>query len=184
MAETPLRIMGLSGSYGKSTKNGMLVDLALKKAKELGAEISFWDLTEQPLPLVGAEGSWSDPVTKKFQEEASNCHGFLVSSPEYHGTMSGVMKNTFDWVYEKHVGGKIFGLMSTLGGMENSNTLNDMRIMIRWLHGIAVTRQLAIGHVKDAFDEDGNLIDEDSDRRLQSLVESVLNTAELYRNNP
>jgi FMN reductase len=54
--------------------------------------------------------------------------------------------------------------------------------MVRWLHGIAVTQQLAIGHVKDAFDEDGNLIDEDSDRRLQTLVESVLTTAELYRN--
>ena len=182
MAETPLRIMGLSGSYGQASKNSMLVDLALRKAKELGVEISFWDLTEQPLPLVGAEGSWSDPIVKKFQEEASNCDGFLVSSPEYHGTMSGVMKNTFDWVYEKHVGGKIFGLMSTLGGMENSNTLNHMRIMVRWLHGIAVTQQLAIGHVKDAFDEDGNLIDEDSDRRLQTLVESVLTTAELYRN--
>jgi hypothetical protein len=37
--------------------------------------------------------------------------------------------------------------------------------------------------VKDAFDEEGNLIDEDSDRRLQSLVESVLATAEMYRNN-
>lgn len=51
MAETPLRIMGLSGSYGKSSKNGMLVDLALRKAESLGAEIIFWDLTEQPLPL-------------------------------------------------------------------------------------------------------------------------------------
>jgi len=183
MAETPLRIMGLSGSYGISSKNGMLVDLALRKAEALGAEIIFWDLTEHPLPLVGAEGSWSDPITKKFQEAASNCDGFLVSSPEYHGTMSGVMKNTFDWVYEKHVGGKVFGLMSTLGGMENSNTLNHMRIMVRWLHGIAVTQQLAIGHVKDAFDDDGNLVDEDSDRRLQTLVESVLNTAEMYRNS-
>ena len=183
MAETPLRIMGLSGSYGISSKNGMLVDLALRKAEALGAEIMFWDLTEHPLPLVGAEGSWSDTMTKKFQEAASNCDGFLVSSPEYHGTMSGVMKNTFDWVYEKHVGGKVFGLMSTLGGMENSNTLNHMRIMVRWLHGIAVTQQLAIGHVKDAFDDEGNLVDEDSDRRLQTLVESVLKTAEMYRNS-
>ena len=183
MAETRLRIMGLSGSYGKSSKNGMLVDLALKKAENLGAEVIFWDLNEQPLPLVGADGCWSDPITKKFQEEASNCDGFLVSSPEYHGTMSGVMKNTFDWVYEKHVGGKVFGLMSTLGGMENSNTLNHMRIMVRWLHGIAVTPQLAIGHVKDAFDDEGNLIDPDSDTRLQKLVESVIKTADMYRNS-
>ena len=58
-----------------------------------------------------------------------------------------------------------------------------MRIMVRWLHGIAVTQQLAIGHVKDAFDEEGNLVDEDSNQRLQTLVESVLDTAQMYRNS-
>ena len=50
--------------------------------------------------------------------------------------MSGVMKNTMDWMYDKHVGGKAFGLMSTLGGkVTNANTLNHMRIALRWLHG-------------------------------------------------
>ena len=37
--------------------------------------------------------------------------------------MSGVMKNTMDWMYDKHVGGKVFGLMSTLGGVTNRTPL-------------------------------------------------------------
>ena len=106
--------MGLSGSIGRTSKNGMLVDLALRKAEALGAEVHFWDLESKPLPLVGEDGCWSHPNVKEFQELASSCDAFLVPSPEYHGTMSGVMKNTFDWVYENHVGGKVFGLMSTL----------------------------------------------------------------------
>ena len=96
MADTPLKVMGLSGSIGRQSKNGMLVDLALRKAQENGAEVYFWDLEEKPLPLVGEEGCWSNPIVKEFQEMASSCDAFLVSSPEYHGTMSGVMKNTFD----------------------------------------------------------------------------------------
>ena len=96
--------------------------------------------------------------------------------------MSGVMKNTFDWVYDQHVGGKVFGLMSTLGGISNSNTLNHMRIMLRWLHANPVSQQLAVGHVKEAFDDDGNLADDGMTARLDSLVESVLKTATMYRN--
>tara|TARA_B100000575_G_scaffold271205_1_gene252320 strand:+ start:1724 stop:2326 length:603 start_codon:yes stop_codon:yes gene_type:complete len=183
MAETPLKVMGLSGSLGRASKNGMLVDLALSKAESKGAEVFFWDLQEKPLPLVGEEGCWSNPMVKEFQELAASCDAFLVSSPEYHGTMSGVMKNTFDWVYENHVGGKVFGLMSTLGGMSNSNTLNHMRIMLRWLHANPVSQQLALGHVKEAFAEDGSLVDETMDQRLENLVDSVLKTAEMYRNS-
>ena len=183
MADAPLKIMGLSGSIGRQSKNGMLVDLALHKALEMGADVYFWDLQEKPLPLVGEDGCWSNPIVKEFQEMASSCDAFLVSSPEYHGTMSGVMKNTFDWVYEQHIGGKVFGLMSTLGGMSNSNTLNHMRIMLRWLHANPVSQQLAVGHVKEAFDEEGKFVDSDMDTRLQSLVESVMKTASMYRDS-
>ena len=73
--------------------------------------------------------------------------------------------------------GKVFGLMSTLGGAQNSNTLNHMRIMLRWLHAWPVPEQLAIGKVKDAFDEDGNLVDPDIVERLEKLVKSVIETS-------
>ena len=56
MAETPLKVMGLSGSIGRASKNGMLVDLALSKAESKGADVFFCDLHEKPLTLVVDEG--------------------------------------------------------------------------------------------------------------------------------
>ena len=182
MSERPLRIMGLSGEYRPTSKSGMMVLQALAIAEASGAEIIFWDCIEKPLPFVGEDGCWDNANVKQFQDTASSCDGFLVCSPEYHGTMSGVMKNTFDWLYDKHVGGKAFGLMSTLGGIENSNTLNHMRIMLRWLHAWPVPEQLAVGHVKEAFSEDGTLVKEATNDRLNKLVQSVLTTAELLKN--
>ena len=105
-------------------------------------------------------------------------YAFLVASPEYHGTMSAAMKNTFDWLYSKHVSGKVFGLMSTLGGVTNSNTLNHMRIMLRWIHGWPVPEQLAIGNVKEAFDENGKLVDPKIVERLESVVLSTLENSQ------
>jgi FMN reductase len=180
MTQTPLRILGLSGEYRPTSKSGMMVNLALSYAELKGAEVLFWDCAEKPLPFVGEDGCWENANVKEFQELASSCDAFLICSPEYHGTMSGVMKNTFDWLYDKHVGGKVFGLMCTLGGMQNSNTLNHMRIMLRWLHAWPVPEQLAVGHVKEAFDDEGNLVDEDIRTRLLALVDSVLDTSSLF----
>mgnify|MGYP003863824673 FL=1 len=181
MGNEPLKVLGLAGEYRASSKSGMLVNAALNLAKSQGAEVVFWDLSEQPLPLVGEEGCWTHPNVQTFQALLSECDAFFLSSPEYHGTMSGVMKNTMDWMYDKHVGGKVFGLMSTLGGVTNSNTLNHMRIALRWLHGWPVPEQLAVGHVKEAFDEDGHLVDDSLKQRLESLVNSVLKAAEKLR---
>ena len=181
MGDKPLKVIGLAGEYRSSSKSGMLVNLALKMAEEQGADVEFWDLAERPLPLVGEEGCWTHPNVKAFQTLLEESDAFLLSSPEYHGTMSGVMKNTMDWMYDKHVGGKVFGLMSTLGGVTNANTLNHMRISLRWLHGWPVPEQLAIGHVKEAFDEDGALVDDELQRRLLNLVNSVLSAAKKLR---
>ena len=181
MTEQPLRILGLSGEYRPSSKSGMMVTQALSIAEAAGAEVHFWDCDKNPLPFVGEDGCWEHENVKAFQELASSCDGFLVCSPEYHGTMSGVMKNTFDWLYDKHVGGKAFGLMCTLGGMENSNTLNHMRIMLRWLHAWPVPEQLAVGHVKEAFDDHGELANAATAERLNTLVDSVLRTATMLK---
>lgn len=181
MGDKRLKVIGLAGEYRANSKSGLLVNLALSIAKEQGADVEFWDLAERPLPLVGEEGCWTHPNVKAFQSLLEESDAFLLSSPEYHGTMSGVMKNTLDWMYDKHVGGKVFGLMSTLGGVTNANTLNHLRISLRWLHGWPVPEQLAIGHVKNAFDEEGALVDGDLHQRLVSLVSSVLSAAKKLR---
>ena len=183
MSATPVKILGLSGSYGLTSKNGLLLSVALDECKKLGAEVHFWDLVEKPLPLVGAEGSWQDANVKEFQALATECDGYILTSPEYHGTMSGVMKNTLDWVYKDHVGGKAFGLMSTLGGISNSNTLNHMRISVRWIHGWCVPEQVAVGKVKEAFDDDNNLTDTDVAERVVGLAKSVVTAAIMLRDN-
>ena len=183
MSATPIKILGLSGSYGLTSKNGLLLSAALDECKKQGAEVHIWDLVEKPLPLVGAEGSWQDANVKEFQALATECDGYILTSPEYHGTMSGVMKNTLDWVYKDHVGGKAFGLMSTLGGISNSNTLNHMRIAVRWIHGWCVPEQVAVGKVKEAFDEDNNLADTDVAERVVGLAQSVVSAAIMLREN-
>ena len=105
---------------------------------------------------------------------ATKADAFILSSPEYHGTMSGVMKNSLDWLYSKHTSGKVFGLVSTLGGQPSNNTLNHMRIAARWIHGWVIPEQAAIPHIKNAFDENGNLKEASLNERVSSISSSVV----------
>ena len=92
------------------------------------------------------------------------------------------MKNNLDWLSFKQTSGKVFGVMSTLGGQSNSNTLNHMRIAARWIHGWVVPEQVAVANIKQAFDESGNIADETINERINGLAESlVTNTQKLRR---
>ncbi len=178
----PVVVMGISGSYEMDSANGRLLELMLGDCRMTGAETFVWDNELTPLPMVGEDGCWSHPNVKKFKEMAESADAFVLSSPEYHGTMSGVMKNNLDWLSSDQTSGKVFGLMSTLGGQSNSNTLNHMRIVARWIHGWVVPEQVAVGNIKSAFDESGELIEESIRNRVCGLAESlVTSTIKLRR---
>ena len=178
----PLTILGICGTYDLNSANGRMLELALNECEKLGSEVQIWDHGERPLPFVGADGSWDDKNVKDFQELATTADAFILSSPEYHGTMSGVMKNSLDWLYSKHTSGKVFGLISTLGGQSSNNTLNHMRIAARWIHGWVAPEQIAVPHIKDAFNTDGTLVDHSINERLTKMAESIVrNTSKLRR---
>ncbi|DAC33558.1 MAG TPA: NAD(P)H-dependent oxidoreductase [Candidatus Thalassarchaeaceae archaeon] len=178
----PVVIMGICGSYDLNSANGRLLDIVLNHCKSLGAITCIWNNGEHPLPLVGEEGCWSHPNVDEYKIMADSADAFVLSSPEYHGTMSGVMKNNLDWLSSKQTTGKVFGLMSTLGGQSSNNTLNHMRIAARWIHGWVVPEQVAVANIKHAFDDEGNILDEVVGERVTALAESlVLNTAKLRR---
>ena len=175
-------IMGICGTYDLDSANGRMLELLLDQCRNHGAETLVWDHGSKPLPLVGAKGSWEEQNVKEFQDMAAASDAFVLSSPEYHGTMSGVMKNSLDWLYSKHTSGKVFGLMSTLGGQASNNTLNHMRIAARWIHGWVAPEQVAVPHIKEAFNEDGTLVNEVIMDRVCSLATSIVfNTTKLRR---
>ena len=178
----PVIVMGICGTFDLDSANGRLLEILLEKCRSVGAETLVWNNGDNPLPMVGEDGCWSHPNVKAYKEMADSADAFVLSSPEYHGTMSGVMKNNLDWLSFDQTSGKVFGLMSTLGGQTNSNTLNHMRIAARWIHGWVVPEQVAVGNIKNAFDDSGNLVDESIHDRVSRLAESIVtSTAKLRR---
>ncbi len=178
-----VKIVGISGSLRPGAYSDKALLVTLEAAARAGAEVEQIDLKQLNLPFCNGGDSYPDhPDVAVLQGKVKAAHGAILSTPEYHGSSSGVIKNALDLMSFEQLDGKIFGLISVLGGVSNSNALNDLRLIARWVHAWVVPEQVAIPQAWKQFDAEGQLTDPKLQDRIDKLAFSVVETAQkLYR---
>jgi chromate reductase len=181
MAYTP-RILAFAGSAREGSLNKMLAKRAAEAARKAGADVTFLDLRDLPMPLFDEdlEKSLGDeqPDAKKFKDLLRAHDGWLLASPENNGSYSALLKNAIDWASRKRAGekplecfaDKAAALMSASpswrGGLRGlvhvRMTLQDIRMHV-------LPDQVTIMNAHEAFNEDGSL----KDPRQQASVEDL-----------
>lgn len=155
--------------------------LAAERAIALGAEVQILDLKAMNLPFCdGGKDYPNHPDVETLRTAVTEADALILATPEYHGSISGVMKNALDLMSFDHLEGKVTGMISVLGGQPNSNALNDLRVIMRWVHAWVIPEQIAIGQAWKAFDKEGKLVDEKLSERFEVFTKSLVeNTAKL-----
>lgn len=175
------KIVGIGGSLRTASYSMMALELAAEKVKALGADVQILDLRSMTLPFCDGGKDYSEfPDVSRLQKTVTQADGLILATPEYHGSVSGVIKNALDLMGFTELSGKVTGLISVLGGQPNSNALNEMRLIMRWVHAWVIPEQIAIGQAWRAFNEDGQLMDEKLADRFDEFAQSlVTNTQRL-----
>ncbi len=176
-----IKVVGIGGSLRADSHTYQALNLALQKVAATGAEVELLDLRTMNLPFCDGGTDYKDyPDVAKLQHTVTKADGIILATPEYHGSVSGVLKNALDLMSFDELSGKVFGLISVLGGEHNSNSLNDLRTIVRWVHGWVIPEQIAISKAWQAFDINSQLKDEKLDQRLDKFAQSlVTNTTKL-----
>ncbi|MGF1493801.1 MAG: NADPH-dependent FMN reductase [Microcoleaceae cyanobacterium] len=177
------KIVGIGGSLRTESYSMQALHLAVERTKALGAETQILDLREMNLPFCdGGDGYPDYPDVAVLQNAVKQADGLILATPEYHGSVSGVIKNALDLMSFDELSGKVAGFISVLGGQPNSNALNELRLIMRWVHAWAIPEQIAIGQAWQAFDADGTLKDEKLAERLDKFAHSlIINTQKLKK---
>ncbi len=184
----PVRILAFAGSTRSESFNNSLVRIAEAGAKDAGAVVTHVDLRDYRLPVFDAddEASGGKPAPAKALKQLMYQHaGFLIAAPEYNSSITGVLKNTIDWVSRPDDGddsmlpafrGKIVTLMSAspgaLGGLRG---LVHVRSILGNLGCIVLPEQVAVMKAHEAF-ADGALIDERQQARVLGLGRTLAET--------
>ncbi len=176
-----VKIVGIGGSLRSNSSTYRALELAAQRVEAMGASVELLDLRTLKLPFCdGGDDYPGYPDVERLQETVKQADGLILATPEYHGGVSGVLKNALDLMSFEHLSDKVTGLISVLGGQSNSNALNDLRLIMRWVHAWVIPEQIAIGQVWKAFGPDGKLLDEKLSERFDGFAESlVVNTRKL-----
>src|ERR1700722_1002223 len=98
MAYTP-KILAFAGSTRKESFNKKLVKIAADAAKAAGAQVTYLDLKDIPMPLYDGdlEAEQGIPENAKKLKALMIAHdGFLISAAEYNSSISGVLKTAIN----------------------------------------------------------------------------------------
>ena len=178
MANTP-QILCLIGSMSPKSNGARMMVRAMAAVEAAGGDPELWDVRERHLPFFGE--TWDDANVAEFKEKAASADGFLICTPEYHGTISGLLKNQLDWLSADQFTDKPVAIMSTLGGQSNSNALNHLRLSLRHVHAVVIRQQVMMPHTKVAWNEDGTFADEGLQSRIESMGQKLIDTVHLLR---
>lgn len=180
-----VKFVGIAGSLRSGSYSQKALQVAAERVRALGAEVEILDLRSLNLPFCDGGKEYPDyPGVEKLRQAVKQADGLILVTPEYHGSLSGVMKNALDLLSFDQLSDKVTGLVSVLGGQSNSNSLNDMRVIMRWVHAWTIPEQVAIGQAWQAFDEQGQLLDEALSQRFDAFAKSLVDNTRKLRAMP
>ncbi|HOE95498.1 MAG TPA: NAD(P)H-dependent oxidoreductase [Candidatus Sumerlaeota bacterium] len=164
------KILGVVGSLRSRSHTRKLVALALEEAAAIGAETRLLNLEETPLPMFNPERRGADPVEQQVRELVVWADAFILGTPDYHGSMSGAMKNFLDFFWKEFTG-KLFAYI--VASHEKGLTVQDqLRTAVRQCYGWSLP--YGIGFNGDAvFDGNDELIDEVVAERVRMLAHDL-----------
>jgi FMN reductase len=174
-----IKIVGIGGSLRTESYSMQALYIAAERAKNLGAEVQVLDLKQMNLPFCDGGSDYPNyPDVTTLKNAVKAADALILSTPEYHGSISGVIKNALDLMSFEELSDKVTGFISVLGGQPNSNALNHMRLIMRWVHAWSIPEQIAIGQAWQAFDSEGQLKDEKLSQRFDDFAKSLVESTQ------
>jgi FMN reductase len=186
MSEQPrenviIRVAGLCGSIRPGSYTRMALAIALRGAAQAGAVTELIDLRDYKLPFAGS-GADAGPDAERLSAAVKAADGLILGTPEYHGSVSGVLKNALDLMGFEEFEGKMVGLVGVSGGqMGGLNALGSLRNIGRVLHAWVVPEQVSVPEAWKVFDQEGHLSDKRLEERLVEVGQQVARFARLHK---
>ena len=116
-----------------------LVRIAADTAEHAGAEVEVLRLHELNLPVMRHGDTDQDVLApvQTVRRGAGWADGFILVTPEYHGSMSGCLKNWFDFLYGE-LAVKFAGVLAVTGGGGGDMSITAVKTSFSWCHGFTL----------------------------------------------
>ena len=171
----PPRILLLYGSNRERSYSRLAVLEAGRILERFGCEVKIFHPKGLPLP---EDADTQHPKVKELHELLAWSEGMVWCSPERHGAMSSILKAQIDWIplaagAIRATQGKTSALMQVSGGFQSFNSVNQMRVLGRWMRMITIPNQSSIPKAFLEFHEDGTMKSSSLYDRIVDVMEEL-----------
>lgn len=177
------RILLLYGSLRERSFSRLMTEEAARVLHLFGAETRVYD--PHGLPLPDSEDV-SHPKVAELRDLVSWSEGMVWCSPERHGAMTAVMKAQIDWIplalgSVRPTQGKTLAVMQVNGGSQSFNTVNQLRILGRWMRLLTIPNQSSVPKAFNEFDAAGRMNASPFYDRMVDVMEELVKFTLLTR---
>lgn len=172
-----LNVLGVGSSMRQGSYSTTALNMILDMARGNEAETKLLDLRQTNLPMLyTAKDDTHDIV--QVTELVEWADAYILATPDYHGSMSGSLKNFLDYFWSEFAG-KTFGYI--VASHEKGLTVMDqMRTAVRQCYGWSIPYGISI-NPEDDFNDNRKVINRKLSSRLDMLARDLVVYGKLIR---
>src|SRR3954452_16550400 len=170
-----IRILGISGSLRSGSHNtALLRAAALSLPPEAELEV-FDGLRDLPHYDADLDVDPADPAVARLRSAIAGADGVLIATPEFNGSIPGVLKNALDWASRPFPDNALRGMPVAVVGASTGLfgavwAQAEVRKVLETIGADVIDSELPVGQAHMAFGDDGHLADASTREALEGLV--------------
>lgn len=178
-------VVAISGSLRRTSYNSALLRYAASVAPR-GMTVTIADISQIPLLNMDLriEGGFPEPVTE-LRALVRDADGLLIASPEYNHSLTGVLKNTIDWLSmgaDSPIDRKPTAIMGAGGRLGTAKSQAALRVVLAHNDVAVLNRpEVLLARASSHFDAERNLVDERSRNQVRRLMLALAGHIRLHQ---
>jgi azobenzene reductase len=171
----------VAGSNRKLSTSTQLCRHLHQILQSYGCEVTLIDLYKLPLPLYSPDTDPQNANLSMLADSLQKADGIVLATPDYHGAISGVLKNALDFVGFDEFDGKVVLSVSSSGGAVGVSPLQQLQTIVRNVHGINCPEWISIGGEQRSFTPEGEPANEKTRLRVHRTLQYFIHMVKTFR---
>lgn len=177
-------ILGLGGTARDGSSSERVLRIALEHAASLGAETEAFVGSDLLLPYYQPGEIDRNESATRLVELFRRADGIILSSPAYHGSLSGLIKNAIDYTEDLRLDKRVYwdgcaiGCICCAGGWQGgAQVLATLRSVAHALRGWPTPFGAVLNTSLPIFNSKGGFVDKAIRQQLETVGAQVVDFA-------